>query len=50
MCTRKKPVTDDEVAAEFKVKLKAGPTRVKAWFGDDSGTTRSAYYVYLRRL
>jgi hypothetical protein len=43
-------VSADDKAAMFRMKLKAGPTRLQSWFTDADGTSRGAYYVYVRRL
>ena len=45
-----KPVSKDEVAVTFEVKLKAGKTRLQTWFTDDKGKSRGAYYVQVKRL
>jgi arylsulfatase A-like enzyme len=45
-----KPVSKDERAAVFQVRLKAGKTRLETWFIDDKGASRGAYYVYVQRL
>jgi hypothetical protein len=37
-------------AATFRVQVKAGKTELQAWFTDDKGTSRGAYYVYVKRL
>lgn len=37
-------------AGTFRVQLKAGKTELQAWFVDDKGASRGAYYVYVRRL
>jgi arylsulfatase A-like enzyme len=34
----------------FKVKLKAGETKLQTWFIDGSDNSRGAYYVYAKRL
>jgi hypothetical protein len=43
-------VSADDKAATFRMKLKAGPTHLQSWFTDADGTSRGAYYVYVRRL
>ena len=45
-----KPVPAEARAVAFQAKLKAGKTRLQTWFMDDSGTSRGAYYVYVKRL
>lgn len=47
-----KPVGPEASDVKFKVRLKAGKTRVQAWFvnGLDDGRTFGAYYVYVNRL
>ncbi len=45
-----KPVPKDAHAVTFRVKLKAGKTRLQTWFTDDKGASRGAYYVYVKRL
>ncbi len=44
-----KPVPKDAHSATFRVQLKAGKTRLQTWFTDDKGTSRGAYYVYVKR-
>lgn len=45
-----KPIPKGAHAAIFRVKLKAGKTRLQTWFIDDKGESRGAYYVYVKRL
>jgi len=45
-----KPVSKEDHAVTFQVKLKAGKTRLETWFTDGDGTSRGAYYVYAKRL
>ncbi|MFC1739416.1 arylsulfatase [Planctomycetota bacterium] len=45
-----KPIDKDTVAVTFRVWLKAGKTRLQTWFIDDQGSSRGAYYVYVKRL
>jgi hypothetical protein len=45
-----KPIPHDATAVTFKVKLKAGKTRIQTWFIDEQGESRGAYYVYVKRL
>ncbi|GAH83387.1 unnamed protein product, partial [marine sediment metagenome] len=54
-----KPIPRDATAVKFKVKLKAGKTRLQSWFipphrgagfMDEQGESRGAYYVYAKRL
>ena len=45
-----KPVPADALAVTFRVKLKAGKTRLQTWLTDDNGTSRGAYYVYAKRF
>jgi len=45
-----KPILKDATAVTFKVKLKAGKTKLQTWFIDDKGESRGAYYVYVNRL
>jgi len=47
-----KPVGAEATEVKFKVRLKAGKTRVQAWFvnGLGDGRTFGAYYVYVKRL
>jgi len=35
---------------KFRMKLKAGKTRLQSWFIDDKGSSRGAYYAYVKRL
>jgi len=44
------PVSEDARAAVFQVSLKAGKTPLQTWFIDNDGTSRGAYYVYVKRL
>jgi len=44
------PVLKDAHAVTFRLKLKAGKTRLRTWFMDDRGNSRGAYYVYAKRL
>jgi len=46
-----KPVTATDAAVTFRVRLKAGTTRLETWFTDaGTGASRGAYYVYVNRL
>lgn len=45
-----KPVPNEAKAVTFRAKLKAGKARLQAWFIDDEGTSRGAYYVYAKRV
>jgi len=45
-----KPVSKEDHAVTFQVKLKAGKTRLETWFTNGDGTSRGAYYVYAKRL
>ncbi len=45
-----KPVLEDATSVIFRVDLKGGKTRLQTWFTDGKGTSRGAYYVYVRRL
>ncbi|MFH1719629.1 MAG: arylsulfatase [Planctomycetota bacterium] len=45
-----KPVAPDAAEVTFRVKLKAGKTRLQTWFIDDEGASRGAYYAYVKRL
>ena len=45
-----KPVPTDAHCVTFRLRLKAGKTRLQTWFTDDSGISRGAYYVYAKRL
>jgi arylsulfatase A-like enzyme len=44
------PVSKDARAAVFQVSLKAGKTTLQTWLIDNDGTSRGAYYVYVKRL
>jgi arylsulfatase A-like enzyme len=46
------PIGPEAREVKFRVQLKAGKTRVQAWFvnGLDDGRTFGAYYVYVKRL
>ncbi|MBN2592695.1 MAG: arylsulfatase [Sedimentisphaerales bacterium] len=45
-----RPVPAEAYFVKFQVKLRAGKTRLQTWFIDDNGTSRGAYYVYVKRL
>ncbi|MHC4171253.1 MAG: sulfatase/phosphatase domain-containing protein [Planctomycetota bacterium] len=45
-----KPVDRDAIEVVFRMKLKAGKTKLQTWFTDDDGASRGAYYVYARRI
>jgi len=42
-----KPILKGATAVTFKVKLKAGKTKLQTWFIDDEDEPRGAYYVYV---
>lgn len=44
-----KEVSKEAKSVTFKVNLKAGKTKLKTWFTDEEGTSRGAYYVYVKR-
>jgi len=44
------PVAAGAVEVRFRVRLKAGKTRLQTWFTNDNGESRGAYYVYVKRL
>jgi arylsulfatase A-like enzyme len=46
------PVLENATAVKFKVRLKAGKTRLQTWFIDqeDESESLGAYYVYVKRL
>ena len=44
-------IAPDTAAATFRLKLKAGKTRLQTWLIDDkSKASRGAYFVYVKRL
>ena len=45
-----KPIPEGAHAVTFRVRLKAGKTRLQTWLTDDKGQSRGAYYVYVKRL
>ena len=45
-----KTIPNDAHAVTFRVRLKAGKTRLQTWFMDDKGESRGAYYAYVKRL
>jgi len=45
-----KPIGRGDTAAVFRLKLKAGPTKLQTWFLDGKGKGRGAYFVYVKRL
>ncbi len=44
------PVKTGDIAARFKVKLKAGKTRLQTYFIGEGDKSRGAYYVYVKRV
>ena len=44
------PVRAGDKSAVIKVDLQPGETKLRTWFTDGDGATRSAYYVYINRL
>ncbi len=44
-----KPISLTDAVVTFDVRLKAGKTRLQTWFTDDTGNSRGAYYVYVKR-
>jgi len=44
------PIPSDAHSVAFRAQLKAGKTRLQTWFVDADGTSRGAYYVYVKRL
>jgi arylsulfatase A-like enzyme len=47
---RTKEIPKNAKAVTFRVKLKAGRTRLQTWLIDDEDKSRGAYYVYVERL
>ena len=45
-----KPVPVDAHGVTFRVRLKAGKTRLQTWLSDKKGTSLGAYYVYAKHL
>ena len=45
-----KDIEKDAVAAVFRVKLKAGKTKLQTWFDGEKGASCGAFYVYVKRL
>ena len=45
-----KPIPEGASIVTFRVKLRAGKTRLQSWLIDESGESRGAYYVYVKRL
>ena len=45
-----RPVPADAHYVTFRLRLKAGKTRLQSWLTDDDGISRGAYYVYSRRI
>jgi hypothetical protein len=43
------PVAANDKAATSFVNLKKGPAKLQAWFVEDDGQSRGAYYVCIRR-
>ena len=43
-------VTDGMKAAEFRVELEPGKTKLKTWFTGAEGFSLGAYYVYISRI
>ncbi|MCP4611057.1 MAG: arylsulfatase [Planctomycetes bacterium] len=44
------PVSRTARSIKFDLRLKTGKTRLQTWFMDNSGNSRGAYYVYVKRL
>jgi hypothetical protein len=44
------PVGGDERVALFRVRLRAGSTRVQTWSVDGQDESRGAHHVYARRV
>jgi len=47
---RSTTVREDDLDAAFRVQLPQGSTQLRTCFTDESGETRGAYYVYVRRV
>ena len=47
---RSKAVAKGDLAATFTLDLKPGKTRLQTWLTDDTGVSRGAYYVYVKRV
>ena len=45
-----KTIASDDTAVLFRMRLKKGKTKMQTWFTDKDGTSRGAYYVYVKRL
>jgi len=45
-----KAVPADAHCVKFRIRLRAGKTRLQTWLIDEDGTSRGAYYVYAKRL
>ena len=45
-----KEIPEGAKAVTFKLKLKAGKTRLQSWFIDGEDESRGAYYVYVKRI
>jgi arylsulfatase B len=48
--SREKDVAPGDVRTSFTLSPAKGPTRVRAWFIDEQGKKRAAYYVYIHKL
>ena len=44
------PIPEYACEVTFRIRLKAGKTRLQTWLMDDKGTSRGAYFVYVKRL
>ena len=44
------PIPENACEVTFQLSLKAGKTRLQTWFTDSQGTSRGAYFVYVKRL
>ena len=45
-----KPIPADAHYVTFRLRLKAGKTRLQSWLTDNKGASRGAYYIYAKRL
>ncbi len=45
-----KPIPEGAYEVKFNVQLKAGKARLQTWLEDDKGTSRGAYFVYVKRI
>jgi arylsulfatase B len=46
----KRTINPEKVAVNFTVELSQGPTNLHTWFIDAEGTSRTAYWIYVKKI